>query len=170
MATGDIAQKWGTAGTFTHGLASLATDSNKLAGWETAELDISGLGVVVDVLMNIKITAGTTPTTAKSIEVWAIACNADNTYPGVFDGTSSAETIASAEEKNSVCRRLVTSFAINATSNIAYEATGISLAALFQSLPKKIVLFITHDTGVNLHATAGNHVLGYIPIYENVSP
>jgi hypothetical protein len=170
MATGDISQQWGTTGTVTHGIASLATSSSKLVGWETNELDISSLGAVTDVVFNVKITTGTSPTTAKSIEVWAIPCLADLTYPGVFDGTSSAETIASAEEKNAVCRYLLASFNTNASSNIAYEATGISLLGTGMiSIPKKIVLFVTHDTAVNLNSTAGNHVFGYVPIYENVS-
>ena len=170
MATGDIAQKWGTAGTLTHTLASMATSSTKLVGWELGELDISALGAVTDVLFNVKITTGTTPTTAKSIEVWAIACLADLTYPGVFDGTSSAETIASAEEKTSVCRFLLASFTTNASSNIPYEATGLSLLGTgMLRLPKKVVLFVTHDTAVNLNSTAGNHVIGYVPIYENVA-
>lgn len=170
MATGDISQKWGTAGTLTHTLGSLATSPAKLGGWELGELDISALGAVTDVLFNVKITTGTTPTTAKSIEVWAIACLADLTYPGVFDGTSSAETIASAEQKTATCRHLLCSFATNATSDTPYEATGLSLLGTGMiSLPKKVVLFVTHDTAVNLNSTAGNHVIGYVPVYENVS-
>lgn len=169
MAAGDRSQKWGTAGTITHGLASLATSTSKLAGWETAELDISALGPVIDVLFNVKITTGTSPTDAKSIEVWAIACNADGTYPGVFDGTSSAETIASAALKLGLCRIPLVVFGTNNSSDQAYEATGLSLSSVFPSLPKRIVLFVTHDTGVNLNSTAGNHVIGYIPIYENIA-
>lgn len=171
MATGDITQKWGTAGTLTHGMESLATSPTKVAGWETGELDISALGPVSDVLFNVKITTGTTPTTAKSIEVWAIAALANNSFPGVFDGTSSAETIASVEEKAAVCRWLLASFTVNSSSNIPYEATGLSLVGSgMSSLPKKMSVFVTHDTAVNLNSTAANHVIGYIPIYENVSP
>lgn len=170
MATGDVSQKWGTAGTLTHSIASLPTSSSKLAVWETGELDISALGPVIDVLFNVKITTGTSPTTLKNIEVWAIACNADLSWPGVFDGTSSAETIASAEQKIALCRIPLITFGTNATSDHPYEATGLSLAKCFEGpLPKKCVLAITHDTGVNLNSTAGNHVFGYIPVYHNVT-
>lgn len=170
MAAGDVSLKWGTAGTLTHGIASLATSSTRLVGWETGELDISALGAVVDVLFNIKITTGTSPTTAKQIEVWPIAYNADASWPGVFDGTSSAETIASAELKNALCRIPLAIFGTNATSDVAYEATGISLAQCFGGvLPKKVSVFVTHDTAVNLNSTAGNHVIGYIPVYQNVA-
>lgn len=170
MAAGDVSIKWGTAGTLTHTLASMATSSSRLVGWETGELDISALGAVLDVLMNIKITTGTSPTTAKQIEAWAVAQNADGTWPGVFDGTSSAETFASAELKNALCKIPLAIFGTNATSDVSYEATGISLAQCFGGvLPKKIVVFVTHDTGVNLNSTAGNHVIGYIPIYNNVA-
>jgi hypothetical protein len=170
MATGDVSIKWGTAGTLTHTLASLATSSSRLVGWETGELDITSLGPVVDILFNVKITTGTSPTTGKQIEVWPIAINADLTYPGVFDGTSSAETIASAEQKAGLCKIPLAIFGTNSTSDHAYEATGISLAQCFGgSLPKKIVCFVTHDTAVNLNSTAGNHVIGYIPVYNNVA-
>ena len=170
MAAGDVSLKWGTAGTLTHGIASLATSSTRLVGWETGELDITALGPVEDVLFNIDITTGTSPTAARQIEVWAIAQNAAGTWPGVFDGTSSAETFASAELKNALCRIPLAIFGTNATSDVSYEATGVSLAQCFGGvLPKKIVVFVTHDTGVNLNSTAGNHVIGYIPVYRNVA-
>lgn len=170
MPAGDVSLKWGTAGTMTHSLASMATSSTRLVGWETASLDITSLGPVVDVLFNIRITTGTSPTTARQIEVWPIAQNADATWPGVFDGTSSAETIASAELKNALCRIPLAIFGTNATSDVSYEATGVSLAQCFGGvLPKAVVLFVTHDTGVNLNSTAGNHVIGYIPVFQNVA-
>jgi hypothetical protein len=171
MAAGDISIKWGTPGTFTISLASLATSTGRLAGQESDELNISSLGPVTDLLLYGKITTGTSPTTGRSIEVWAVATTDGTNYPAPFDGTGSSETIGSAELKNSVLRQLVVSIGTNATSNVEYEFSGISLASLFGgTLPSKVVLFVTHDTAVNLNSTSGNHVLGYVPVYENVSP
>jgi len=35
-------------------------------------------------------------------------------------------------------------------------------------MPPKWVIFITHNTGVNLNATAGNHQIRVQPYYETV--
>jgi hypothetical protein len=171
MATGDVSIKWGTAAAVTIAIASLATSSTKLVGVESDAIDLSGLGPITDVLFGGKITTGTTPTTAKSIEVWAIGSYDGTNYPSVFDGTGSAETLPSAEQKVALMgSKLIASMGTNATSDTAYEFNSVSLAALFSgSMPKKIVLFVTHDTAVNLNSTGGNHFIYYQPVYENVA-
>ena len=168
MAAGDITPTYGSPGTFTITLASLATSSTKLVGRESTLLDVDALNCT-DVLLGGKITTGTTPTTAKSIEVWAVApLDGTPTWPDVFDGTDSAETLT-AELKASLCK-LVASMATTGTSDVTYAFSGISLASLFGGvLPSDVVLFVTHDTAVNLNATGGNHVLYYQPITMNVA-
>ena len=57
----------------------------------------------------------------------------------------------------------------NNTSDRAYHFTGVSVRQAFGSvLPSKFVLFTTHNTGVNLNATAGNHEFRYQGIYPQV--
>ena len=70
-------------------LASLASDTNLLAGRESDVVDNSS-NLYLDYLLSGKVTTGTSPTSARSIEVWAYALINDTTYPGVFDGTDSA--------------------------------------------------------------------------------
>jgi hypothetical protein len=40
------------------------------------------------------------------------------------------------------------------------------VALLFGGVvPRKFVVFVTHNTGVALNATAGNHVIAITPVY-----
>jgi hypothetical protein len=169
MAAGDIKLVYGTAADATITLASLATSSTKLVGRESDAI-VNTSNLFLDYLCSGKITTGTSPTTAKSIEVWAIASWDGTTWPSVFDGTDSAETIPSAEQKTALCRHLVFSCSTNATSDTAYEWSGISLANVFGGvIPPKFAFFVTHDTAVNLNSTSGNHQIRIQPVYENAA-
>lgn len=170
MAAGDAGWKWGTNGSFTITLASLASSTTRLVGVESSELNLSTLGPIIDLQISGTITTGTSPTASRQIEIWAIGTTDNTNYPAPFDGTGSAETIGSAEQKQSLCRRPLHVIGTNSTSDHAYSFSGLSLLECFGSvLPQKIVLFVTHDTGVNLNSTAGNHSLIYVPVYLNVA-
>jgi len=104
------------------------------------------------------VTTGTSPTAAKQIEVWAIGYTG-NDYPDVFDGTDSDETITSDDIKNSICVP-VAIMSTNATSDRTYPFRATSIREAFGGvLPSKFALFVVHNTGVALNATAGNHEL-----------
>ena len=164
----DLKLAYGTASDVTITLASLATDANLLTGRESAAIDNS-TNLYLDILVSGKITTGTSPTTAKSIEVWAVGSWDGTNWPDVFDGTDSAETITSADIKASICR-FVASMATSSTSNVAYHFGPVSLAAAFGGvLPPKIVLFVTHSTAVALNATAGNHQIRLQPVYQTIN-
>ena len=148
-------------------LASLASDTNLLAGRESNAIDNSS-NLYLDYLISGKVTTGTSPTTARSIEVWAVGSWDGSSYGDVFDGTDSAETISSANHKASICR-FVASMSTDATSDRTYHFGPCSLASIFGgTLPPKAVLFVTHNTGVNLNATASNHQIRIQPVYETV--
>lgn len=168
MAAGDIKLVYGTAADATITLASLASDTAKLAGRESTAIDNSS-ALALDYLISGKITSGTSPTTGKSIEVWCVASWDGTNYPAGFAGTDAAGPTLIAENKNSALA-LVASLAIVGTSNTTYHFTCRSIAALFGMCPKKFSFFVTHDTAVALHATSGNHQIRVQPIYENVSP
>lgn len=161
-----ILKKYGSKTTLTAAVASLASDTNLLAGIESSIIDNSTDGFD-DILISGKITTGTSPTTAKQIEVWAVAWDGAN-WPDVFDGTTSAETITSSDIKNAICKP-VAILGTNNTSDRTYHFSGVSLREAFRGdLPSKVVLFVVHNTGVNLNATAGNHELSYVGIYPQV--
>jgi len=170
MASGDVALRYPSASDATITLASLASDTNLLTGVESDAID-NTTNRYEDFLVSGKITTGTSPTTARTIEVWCIPSWDGTTWPNVFDGTASAETITNAEIKVALCRALVASIGTNATSNVTYEFAGVSIAALFGGVvPPKFVFFVTHSTAVNLNSTADNHKIRLQPIFRNVSP
>ena len=149
--------------TITAAVASLASDTNLLAGIESSIIN-NTTTAYDDRLISGKITTGTSPTASRQIEVWAVAWDGAS-WPDVFDGTSSAETITSSDIKNAICAP-VKIISTNNTSNRVYDFTGVSLRGVFMNaLPSKVVLFVVHNTGVALNATAGNHELSYYGEY-----
>jgi hypothetical protein len=164
----DLKLSYPAASDLTITLASLGSDTNLLTGRESATIDNS-TNLYLDYLISGKITAGTSPTASRSIEVWAVGSWDGTNWPDVFDGTESAETITSADIKASVCR-FVAAMATANTSDRTYHFGPVSLAAAFGgTLPPKFVLFVTHSTGVNLNSTADNHKIRIQPVFQTVT-
>lgn len=163
----DVKAKYATAVDATISVASLASDTNLLAGQESTAIDNTS-NLYLDYLISGKITTGTSPTTAKSIQIWAVGSWDGTNWPDVFDGTDSAETITSANHKNAICR-FVAEMATDATSDRAYHFGPVSIASVFGGVvPPKFVIFVTHNTAVALNATAGNHQIRIQPYFETV--
>jgi hypothetical protein len=163
----DIKLAYGTASDATITLASLASDTNLLAGRESSEI-VNTSTLALDYLVSGKITAGTSPTASRSIEVWAVGSWDGTNWPDVFDGTDSTETITSADIKASTCRLLAAMATAN-TSDRTYHFGPVSIASAFGGVvPPKFVIFVVHNTGVALNATAGNHQIRVQPVYETV--
>lgn len=157
MTTLNIAYR--ASSTITIAPENVASSSTFLAGVESAVYDNTS-NKDVDVLIAGTWTAGTTPTANTQVLVYVFSVRDDApTYPDVFDGTSSAETITSAGVGRGFLRLGGTADVDSTTSNRAYDIGPFSVAALFGgTLPPKFCLFITHNTGVNSNSTAGNHV------------
>lgn len=168
MATGDIKLVYGTAADVTITVASLAPSSTLLAGQESTAID-NTTTLALDYLLSGKIKTNATITAGGRIEVWAVASWDGTTYPDVFDGTDSAETVTNANIKSAICR-LVASMQVDATGT--YHFAGVSVASIFGgTVPPKFVLFVTHSTHASnaLDSTGGNHQIRYQPVYENVA-
>jgi len=149
-------------------LANLASDTNLLAGRESSEVSNTS-DKYSDFLIAGKITTGTSPTTGRNIEVWAAGLAEDSTYPDVLDGTDSDETISGPGTKGATLK-LVASIATVNTSDKTYWFGPVSLAALFGGVvPKKWVIFVVHNTGVNLNSTGSNHAIWYTPVYSTLT-
>ncbi len=162
----DIRWRYGATSTITNAVASLASDTNLLAGYESVVIDNTTDGFE-DIILSGKRTTGTSPTASRQIEIWAVAWDS-NAWPDVFDGTSSAETITSADIKNALCKAVAV-LPTNNTSDRTYSFTGVSMKTVFGGvLPSQYVLFVVHNTGVALNATTGNHELRYQGIYPQV--
>lgn len=147
-------------------LASLATSSTLLVGSESNHVD-NTTNLDLDHLLSGKITTGTTPTVSTVIEVWIYApismASGTPTYPDVFDGTSSAETVTSDNVKQSMLRR-AWSTAVDATSDRTYFMPPTSIASLFGAMPPFWGAFVTHSTVAALNSTGGNHDLSYFRV------
>ena len=162
----NILKKYGSKTTLTAAVASLASDTNLLAGIESSVIDNTTDGFD-DILLSGKSTTGTSPTASRQIEIWAVAWDGAN-WPDVFDGTTSGETITSSDIKNAICKP-VAILSTNATSDRTYHYSGVSARSVFNGeLPSKFVLFQVHNTGVALNATAGNHEHSYQGVYPQV--
>ncbi len=163
MAAGDIKAGWGADSALTITLASLASSAGLTAGREGTAYD-NGTAKDPDQLVSGKITTGTSPTAGKTIELWIVAPIEDTpTWPDVFDGTDSDETVTSRDVLMS-CARLAHVITVSATSNVTYPIAPFSIAQLFGgNAPKTWVPFVVHDTGVALNATGSNHEIRVQP-------
>lgn len=164
MSTNKVSYPTPTSG--TGGINSLATSSTFLAGYEWFVID-NTTELALDYLIQGNVMVGTTPTANTQIRLYCVASYDGSTWPDVFDGTPSAETITSAGVGSGF---LVPACFINvdaATSNVAYPFK-FTIASLFGGyVPKKVAIFVAHNTAVNLNSTAGNQTYSYAP--QNVT-
>ena len=148
-------------------LAGLASDTNLLTGVESDAVNNQSARYL-DYLLSGKITTGTSPTVNTEIRIYVAGLLNDGAFPDVLDGTGSAETLTSANVRDAALR-LAAVLIVSASSNVAYFFGPVSVAALFGGqMPSKFVVFVTHNTAVNLNATAGNHFISLVPITETI--
>lgn len=134
-------------------LVSLPTSSTFVAGAElTAQNNASNK--YVDALVTGLIRVGTTPTINTLIVIYAFAALDETpTWPDVFDGTDSTETLTSVGLGQGFLKRAAT-LNVDATTSDRYYPFSFALAELFGGImPRDWSLFITHNTGVNLNAS-----------------
>lgn len=160
--TSTYAPTKGATATLTIAPENIATSSGFTAGVESDAFTLSATDYEIHGLW----TCGTTPTVNTQCQVWAIFPITDNaagsvTWPDVFDGTASAETATSAGVLQSVGALIATMAVDSTTSSRGYNFRCPSLAFFCGGRIKmsKCVFFITHNTGVNSHVTAGNFKL-----------
>lgn len=167
-AAGDITQSFGTASTFTITLASLASSATWVAGQESTA--VSFAAPAVDYLIGGKVRVGTSPTSGTFINVFAYGTHDGSTYADVLDGTDSAETFTSVGVRNGAVALLASLEVDSTTSDRDYFMRPTSLVRALGFVPSTFGLWVTHNTGVALNATGGNHSFFYRPVYFNVSP
>ncbi len=157
---------YGTPTAMTITLASLASDTNLLAGRESTALDQKDTLDGVDIIIGGKITTGTSPTASRQIEVWVYGTWDGTEYTAACTGSDAGKTVT-AESK--VAMKFACILPTNSTSDTAYTFLVGSVARLFGGIvPSKFGVFVVHNTGVNLNATAGNHEVYYTTVkYES---
>jgi hypothetical protein len=165
----DVKIAYAASAAYTITLTGLATSSTLVAGRESTGLS-NASNKYLDVLVAGFITVGTTPTANTQIEVHAVgALNDTPLYPDVFDGTDSAETVSNTGVKQACCRPIAIMDVTAATSDLAYPFAPLGIRAIFgDALPPAHALFVTHNTGTNLNATAANHAIYHTQVYSTV--
>jgi hypothetical protein len=164
MATRNLL--YGTAVSGTGGLTSLGSSSGFTAGYEwfwitnTTEL-------ALDYFVDLVIRVGTTPTVNTEIRVYLVASYDGSTYPDVFDGTPSAETVTSAGVRDSFCK-LAGVGVVDATTSDRDYPIQFNVSSFFPMMPKAIGVFVAHNTVAALNGTAGNHKYAYSPIHDSI--
>ena len=155
---------YGTKVTMTMTLASLASDTNLVAGRESTAVDNKDTDDAIDALVGGIVTTGTSPTASRQLEVWAYGSYDDTNFSGSATGSD-----ANLTPGEKTLMRLLTVIPTVNTSNKAYKWGPFSIAKAFDGVvPVQWGIYIVHNTGVNLNSTAGNHEVEYYPVkYES---
>lgn len=172
MATVKPVYHSATPTTITITLASMATSSTLVAGAESNQID-NTTNRYVDAHVQGLVTVGTGPTASTVIQVyvWASQVSLATTAINVLDGTDSAETVTNSGILISGLKLAGQGVCVATTSDVGYPIAQFSVARKLglDCLPPFWGLFVTHNTGVNLNATGGNHVFTFMGInYEIV--
>lgn len=169
MAAGDIYPVFGSTSGGNSGPESLATSSTWTAGYEWFKVDVDGLSPVPRTVRHDgKIRVGTTPTANTEIRLYLVASNDDTNWPTPFDGTASVETVASEGVRDGFAK-LAAVLRVDATTSDRDYPYEFDAAAVFGgSLPKAYVVFVTHNTGVNLNSIGSEQTYRYTPQHDKV--
>ena len=163
MADQKIAYASSASATIT--LASLASDTNLLAGRESDV--VSNTNLYIDYLLSgVITTASSGLSDSTGILVYCYAQQTDTpTYPAGITGSDANLTLDSAEVRDS---GLVLAAAIgtNDTASTAYSFNAVSIASCFGgSVPERWGVFVVQNTGGAL----ASGTLTYQGIYGTVS-
>ena len=153
-------------------LASLATSSSFIGGQESNEIDNTS-NKYLDAFLEGFITVGTTPTinTQIIVYVWGAGESLATTAKDVLVGSNGARTLTSA----GVGRGFLVPAAVidvdSTTSNRRYDFGDVSVAKALglPVLPQFWGVFVTHNTGVALNSTAGNHAVAFSGIKQDIA-
>lgn len=171
MASGDINPVYSSATSSSGGLTSLGTSSTWTAGYEWLVVDVAGMSPIpLDVRHDGKVRVGTTPTVNTEIRIYLIASEDGSTWPDVFDGTPSAETVTSEGVRDGFAKLAAIMRVDATTSNRDYPYDFSAAQTFGGTLPDTYAVFVAHNTGVNLNSTAGEHTYNYRPQYANATP
>lgn len=147
-------------------LAGLATSATLIGGRQST-IVTNVTNRFLDAMVTGQVMTGTTPTAAKTIAVYvfvpirfAASAFVYATAGGTVLGEADAAATFDAEQRSGSVI-LAGASSTNATSDRSYSFS-FSVAEVVGYMPLKWGIFVTHDTGVALNATAGNHSFHYV--------
>lgn len=170
MASGDVKIAYGASSALTQtNLDGLASSATWVAGWESDAIDNSS-NLYLDYIINAKITVESAGLSAGEIRMYLVAELEDSSWPDVFDGTESAETVTDTEIRDAICRPAAIT-ATDTTASRVYYLQCPSVAAVFGgTIPRKFVIFITQSTGAALETTGDPNQVYVKGVYNTVAP
>lgn len=138
----------------TMDLSALAASATFVAGRESSS--ISNSSNYLDCNVTGKFISGTTPTAPAEHRIYYVQPTEDSpTWPDVFDGTDSAETVTNTNILDTLLRAW--SGTASTTSNVTYPViSALTLAQAFGFCPKAFSLFFSHAHTAALKTDAGN--------------
>lgn len=168
----DVKVAYAASAAVTITLASLAASSTLLAGRESTAVDNGASNKYLDELLAGFLRTGAANLQAGTIQV-AVVGNIDDTptWPDVFDGTDSVETVSVQAMYDQVCR-VISSIATDTTQRI-WPFGPTSVASMFGGvMPDQYVVFVSHNahTSTNVwSATESDHGIKRTPVYATVT-
>lgn len=164
----DIKIAYAADADYTITLGSLPESSTRLTGRESSAVDnTSNLYLDYMIAGRIATHAASSPTAGEIVEVGAVGSEDDTpTWPSVFDGTDSAETITTQEIKNHIIKFLAFMTVSNAISAV-YSFGPVSLAGIFGVVPTHHVVWVSQSTDQNLAASGS--VITHHGVYATAS-
>lgn len=159
MAT--ITQEYAASSNLTvTNLHSLASSQSWIAGWESALIDNTS-NKYLDYLVSGKFTVASSNNQAGEIRIHVVAMLDDSTWPDVFDGTESTETVTDTEMYDAICKLGATCVVDNTAGDVYYSAP-FSVASLFGGVcPAKFVIFVSQNATTTTTAglaASGNQI------------
>lgn len=142
----EIKAKHGSSTALTITLASLAS-STSYVGQQSTLVDNSNNGQIIRIYY--KVTTGTSPTTAKTIQFYLITGDISNIRTDGAGASDAAITIVGAP--------MVGCVLTDATSDKTYQGSF-----LIRNPGMEWGIAVVHDTGVNLNSTGSNHSIRYV--------
>lgn len=165
----DLKIAYGASAALTQtNLDGLAASSTWVAGWESDAIDNSS-NKYVDYIITAKLQVESAGLAAGEIRMYLVAELDDSTWPDVFDGTESAETVTDTEVRDAICRPAAAS-TTDTTASRVYYLHCPSVAAVFGGVcPRKFVVFITQSTTTTLETTGDPNQVYVKGVYYTVA-
>lgn len=165
----DVKIAYASDAAYTIDLSALGASSTYVAGRESSSVS-NTTNKYLDARVSGSFISGTTPTAGGEARIYYVQPVDDTpTWPDVFDGTDSAETVTN----TAIVDKLLLGWSggYSTSSNITYPVvSALTLAQAFGFHPDLHVLFFTHAMTAALKTDANNtNKLFYQGIYETVT-
>jgi hypothetical protein len=170
LPNADVKLAYGASTAVTITLASLGASIAWLAGRESTAIDNGASNKYLDYLLAGHYRGGSTTLQAGNIRTAVVGCRTDApTWPDVFDGVDSAETVSAQGIYDAVCR-IASDIRTDAVQR-TWPFGPVSIESLFGKVPDQWVVFCSHTahtTTTAWSATEGDHAVSVMGVYATV--